>query len=197
MILTSSPFMILNERFNNSLHIYDLRNLSSEVTSVERYSQSQQVSLLFEISIRNLKFLFLLIINSFAQEMEKGMWLFLVLKEIWYLSRRFMVVCRILDVLQRLDAIPSAVFHPYNPLLVCGTGQRHYEEPIIPSCCLLYQIPWQYNSEQNVLVITNTDTSKGIQKDYLLLNNVLRGCTNHSLHRAKARLECLQFQIAY
>lgn len=99
MILTSSPFMILNERFNNSLHIYDLRNLSSEVTSVERYSQSQQVSLLFEISIRNLKFLFLLIINSFAQEMEKGMWLFLVLKEIWYLSRRFMVVCRILDVL--------------------------------------------------------------------------------------------------
>lgn len=95
MILTSSPFMILNERFNNSLHIYDLRNLSSEVTSVERYSQSQQVSLVFEISIRNLKFLFLLIINSFVQEMEKGMWLFLVLKEIWYLSRSFMVVCRI------------------------------------------------------------------------------------------------------
>lgn len=73
MILTSSPFMVLNERFNNKLHIYDLRNLSSEVTSVERYSQSQQVSLFFEISIRNSKFLFPQIINSFVQEMEKEM----------------------------------------------------------------------------------------------------------------------------
>lgn len=44
------------------------------------------------------------------------------------------------------DSIPCACFHPYNPILVCGTGQRHFGEEAVPSCCLVYQIPWQYVS---------------------------------------------------
>ena len=42
------------------------------------------------------------------------------------------------------DAIPCACFHPYNPLMVCGTGQRQFGEQAVPSCCLVYQMPWTY-----------------------------------------------------
>ena len=42
-ILFSSPYLLLNERFSNAIHIFDSRNLSSPLHSVERASQSQQV----------------------------------------------------------------------------------------------------------------------------------------------------------
>lgn len=43
IVLTSSNALLINERFENKIHIYDCRNLSTEVTAVERASQSQQV----------------------------------------------------------------------------------------------------------------------------------------------------------
>ena len=43
IILTSSSSFLVNERYSNVIHIYDTRNLQSEVTHVQRISHSQQV----------------------------------------------------------------------------------------------------------------------------------------------------------
>lgn len=92
IVLTSGYSFLVSERYSNTIHIYDNRNLQEEVTHVERLSQSQQVWIGVRFRCRSLRFLSLRMNSISVLETVKVLFRSLHSMALMCLNRKYIMV---------------------------------------------------------------------------------------------------------